>query len=118
MLGEDGTITEAFVKERPEATNLIAIYAALGREDLRSVLADVAGKSFSDFKAMLTERAVDQLAPIGAEMQRLLDDPAYVDGVLRDGAARPAIAIRWSSRSTTSSACSAPEPNRNRILKP
>ena len=88
VLGEDGTITEAFVKERPEATNLIAIYAALGREDLRSVLADVAGKSFSDFKAMLTERAVDQLAPIGAEMQRLLDDPAYVDGVLRDGAAR------------------------------
>ena len=88
VLGEDGTITEAFVEERPEATNLVAIYAALGREDLRSVLADVAGKSFSDFKAMLTERAVDQLAPIGAEMQRLLDDSAYVDGVLRDGAAR------------------------------
>ena len=39
VLGEDGsTITEAFVKERPEATNLIAIYAALGREDLRSAL--------------------------------------------------------------------------------
>ena len=47
----------------------------------------MAGKPFSDFKAMLTERVVDQLAPIGAEMQRLLDDPAYVDGVLRDGAA-------------------------------
>ena len=83
------------------------------------MLADVAGKSFSDFKGMLTERAVDQLAPIGAEMQRLLDDPAYVDGVLRDGAARAQQSlIRWSSRSTTSSACSAPEPNRNRILKP
>lgn len=37
---------------------------------------------------MLTERAVDQMAPIGSEMQRLMNDPAHIDGVLREGAER------------------------------
>ena len=37
---------------------------------------------------MLTERAVDQMAPIGAEMQRLMNDPGHIDTVLKDGAER------------------------------
>ena len=88
ILDEKGAITDAFAKERPEAANLITIYATLGREDLSAVLGEVAGKSFSDFKSMLTDRAVEQLAPVGEEMQRLMADPGYVDGVLKDGSAR------------------------------
>ena len=43
---------------------------------------------FSEFKNALTEVAVDRLGPIGEEMQRLVKDPAYIDGVLADGGAR------------------------------
>jgi tryptophanyl-tRNA synthetase len=88
VLDADGAITDAFAKERPEAANLVTIYAALGRESLSDVLNELAGKSFSDFKGLLTERAVDQMAPIGSEMQRLMNDPAHIDAVLKDGAER------------------------------
>ena len=66
----------------------MTIYASLGRQSLTDVLNELAGKSFSDFKGMLTERAVDQMAPIGSEMQRLMSDPAHIDAVLKDGAER------------------------------
>jgi tryptophanyl-tRNA synthetase len=88
VLDEHGAITDAFAKERPEAANLVTIYAALGRQSLTDVLNELAGKSFSDFKGMLTDRAVDQMAPIGSEMQRLMNDPAHIDAVLKDGAER------------------------------
>jgi tryptophanyl-tRNA synthetase len=43
---------------------------------------------FSEFKSALTEVAVERLGPIGEEMQRLVADPDYIDGVLADGGAR------------------------------
>ncbi|MGB1147370.1 MAG: tryptophan--tRNA ligase, partial [Alphaproteobacteria bacterium] len=88
ILDDKGAITDDFAKERPEAANLITIYASLGRTSLEDVLNDIAGKSFSDFKGMLTDRAVETMAPIGSEMKRLMDDPAHVDAVLRDGSER------------------------------
>ena len=63
----------------------MAIYAALTDQDVASVLADHGGKGFGDFKKALSEAAVTKLGPIGAEMQRLLADPGYVDGVLKNG---------------------------------
>ena len=42
----------------------------------------------SDFKKALTELAVEKLGPVGEEMKRLMADPGYVDGVLKDGAER------------------------------
>ena len=88
ILDDSGAITDDFARERPEAANLITIYASLGRSSLESVLNDIAGKSFSDFKGMLTERAVETMAPIGSEMKRLMNDPAHVDAVLKDGSER------------------------------
>ena len=73
---------------RAEAANLVGIYAALADSDVAAVLREFGGSMFSDFKGALTEVAVDKLGPIGAEMQRLVADPAYIDGVLADGGVR------------------------------
>jgi tryptophanyl-tRNA synthetase len=73
---------------RPEAANLIGIYAALSDKTRDQVLAEVGGKPFSDFKGMLTDLAVSVLTPINDEMARLMADPASVDAVLREGAER------------------------------
>ena len=76
--------------ERPEAANLIGIFAALSDQTTADVCNQVGGTEFSQFKKELIELAVEKLSPITAEMQRLMADPGYVDGVLRDGAVRAA----------------------------
>lgn len=73
---------------RPEADNLVGIYAALVNSAKGDVLRDFAGANFSSFKGALVDLAVAKLGPIGMEMRRLQADPAYIDQVLRDGAAR------------------------------
>ena len=78
----------AGLEGRPEAANLVGIYAALADQEIADVLAGFGGTMFSEFKGALTEVAVDKLGPIGDEMQRLVADPAYIDGVLADGGAR------------------------------
>jgi len=76
------------LKERPEAGNLIGIYAALSDKTRTQVLEEVGGRPFSEFKGLLTDLAVSVLAPINEEMKRLLADPAQIDAILRDGADR------------------------------
>ena len=76
------------LKQRPEAENLVGIFAALNGETKVDVLKTFGGGNFSAFKSALVDLAVAKLGPIGAEMKRLKDDPAYIDGVLADGAAR------------------------------
>ena len=71
---------------RPEAANLMGIYAALAGQDLAQVIADHGGHQFSQFKQDLADLMVDKLQPITAEMRRLTDDPGYIDGVLKRGA--------------------------------
>ena len=80
--------TSEFIKARPEAANLLSIYAALVDHELPAVVDQFAGAQFSQFKQALADVAVAALGPIGAEMQRLMADPAHVDAVLADGAAR------------------------------
>ncbi|MEI2736039.1 MAG: tryptophan--tRNA ligase [Rhodoblastus sp.] len=80
---------------RPEAENLVGIFAALQGVSKDNVLRDFGGQNFSSFKAALVELAVAKLGPVGSEMKRLQADHAYIDGVLRDGADRAkAIAAR------------------------
>ncbi|MBL0935080.1 MAG: tryptophan--tRNA ligase [Rhizobiaceae bacterium] len=76
------------LKGRPEAENLVGIYAALAGTTRETVVADFAGQQFSAFKPALADLAVEKLAPISAEMRRISDDRAYVDSVLRDGGER------------------------------
>ncbi|MCC1493963.1 tryptophan--tRNA ligase [Cognatishimia sp. F0-27] len=72
--------------ERPEARNLVNIYAALADMTVDAVLRDVGGKPFSEFKPMLSELAVSKLSPISAEMARLVAAPDEIDRILSRGA--------------------------------
>ena len=76
--------------DRPEVKNLIAIYAALSNQTRDEVTAEFAGQGFGAFKPRLADLAVASMAPITAEMRRLMADPAEIDRVLRDGAERAA----------------------------
>ncbi len=73
---------------RPEAANLMAIYAALSDTGIDDVLSRFGGEQFSTFKQHLSDLAVAVLAPIQDEMRRLVAAPDYVDEVMRDGAER------------------------------
>jgi tryptophanyl-tRNA synthetase len=88
VLGPDKELPEETRRARPEAYNLLGIYAALADKPLAEVLVEFEGAQFSHFKAVFTDLAVATLGPIGAEMKRLTDDPATVDRVLADGAER------------------------------
>ncbi|RZJ42999.1 MAG: tryptophan--tRNA ligase, partial [Brevundimonas sp.] len=74
--------------ERPEVRNLIAVYAALSDQTREQVTAQFAGQGFGAFKPALADLAVAALAPVTAEMRRLMNDPAEIDRVLKDGAER------------------------------
>ena len=76
------------LEQRPEADNLIGIFAALKGVTKADVLKEFGGAQFSNFKAALVDLAVEKLGPIGGEMKRIVDDKAYIDGVLADGSAR------------------------------
>ncbi len=76
--------------DRPEARNLVGIYAALTDKTPADVLHEHGGKGFGDYKKVLAELLVEKLTPIAAETRRLLADPGHVDAVLRDGARRAA----------------------------
>ena len=73
---------------RPEADNLVGIYAALLDKSKAEVLRELGGANFSGFKAALVDLAVEKLGPIGAEMKRLQGDHAHIDAILADGARR------------------------------
>lgn len=74
--------------DRPEANNLVGIYAALKGVSKEEVLKDHGGAQFSAFKPALAELAVEKVSPIADEMQKLLNDPAELDAILKDGANR------------------------------
>lgn len=74
------------LKDRPEATNLVGIYAALEGESVEQTLKTYGGAQFSSFKPALADLAVAKLGPIGEEMNRMMADKAYIDGVLKAGA--------------------------------
>jgi tryptophanyl-tRNA synthetase len=73
---------------RPEADNLVGIYAALTNVQKLDVLREFGGAQFSTFKKALADVAVAKVSPVNAEMRRLLKDPAEIDRILVDGADR------------------------------
>ena len=78
--------SEEELEARPEADNLLTIYAALADISRAQAVSRFAGKPFSAFKDELTELAVEKLGPIANEMRRLTADPGAVDAILRQGA--------------------------------
>ena len=79
---------EKGLEPRPEADNLVGIYAALNEVSKAQVLSEFGGAQFSTFKSALVDLAVAKLGPIGAEMNKLVQDPVYIDEILADGSAR------------------------------
>jgi tryptophanyl-tRNA synthetase len=79
---------EKALEARPEADNLVGIYAALAGVDKAEVLKQFGGAQFSAFKPALADLLVAKLSPITAEMRRIKEDYAYIDSVLADGATR------------------------------
>jgi tryptophanyl-tRNA synthetase len=80
--------SEKEAETRPEADNLLGIYAALADVEKKAAVARFAGKQFSAFKEELAGAAGEVLGKIGGEMRRLLTDPGYIDGVLKRGSER------------------------------
>lgn len=76
------------LSDRPEARNLVNIYAALSDSSTDAVIAEFAGQQFGVFKPRLADLAVSRLAPISSEMSRLMQDPAEIDRILARGANR------------------------------
>ncbi|WP_027060831.1 tryptophan--tRNA ligase [Mesorhizobium loti] len=79
------------LQSRPEAENLVGIYAGLAEMSKADVLREFGGQQFSVFKPALADLAVERLAPIAAEMRRIEGDRAYVDAVLKDGGERAGV---------------------------
>jgi tryptophanyl-tRNA synthetase len=77
-------------ENRPEASNLLTIFAALAERPRAEVEDSYAAATFADFKSDLAELAVEKLAPIAGEMRRLQADPGHLDRILSDGADRAA----------------------------
>jgi len=73
---------------RPEAENLMNIYAALSDSTQENVLSEFGGKQFSEFKNALADLTVAKVAPVADEMRRLLGDTAELDRILKESAAK------------------------------
>ena len=76
--------------ERPEALNLVSIYAALEDIEIEQVIQEYQGQGFSTFKKALADLAVVRLGPVGSEMKRLTAEPGEIARILADGADRAA----------------------------
>ncbi len=70
---------------RPEAKNLLGIYASLNNSTLNSSIDKFVGKNFSEFKEELSELLVNKIMPISDEIKKLLKDDLYLDSILLDG---------------------------------
>jgi tryptophanyl-tRNA synthetase len=79
---------EKGLEKRPEADNLVGIFAALSDTTKAAVLAEYGGSNFSSFKNALVDLSVAKLSPIADRMSQLMADPAHIDTILIKGAAR------------------------------
>ena len=85
---------ESGLEGRPEADNLVGIFAALSGRAKADVLREFGGANFSTFKNALVDLSVEKLSPITAEMRRIKEDESYIDNVLREGSERARVIAR------------------------
>ena len=78
------------LRERPEALNLVTIYAALTDRTAQSVTEEYAGKGFGQFKPALADLLVETIAPIRARLQDFEADPAELEAILAKGSEKAA----------------------------
>ncbi len=73
------------LEKKPEALNLINIYAEMTKKSLEAVLNEVAGKEYSFLKTKLSDVLISEIAPVGKEIKKLLDDKAHLMQILKKG---------------------------------
>jgi len=73
------------LEKRPEAKNLIGIYASLMNYSLQKSIDEFAGKNFSEFKEKLSDIVVNEINPISLKIKELLDDKVFLEKILKEG---------------------------------
>ena len=74
------------LENRPEAENLLGIYSSLKNQNINTTLKEFGGKNFSEFNTSLSEQLIDKISPMAKEINKLLNDPGYLDKILLVGA--------------------------------
>ena len=74
------------LENRPEAENLLGIYSSLKNQNIKTTLKEFGNKNFSEFKTSLSEQLIDKISPMAKEINKLLNDPGYLDKILLAGA--------------------------------
>ena len=73
------------LKKKPEALNLLTIYSELTKQSLEKSLSELSGKEYSFLKTKLAEILINEITPVGKEIQRLLKDKSYLKNILKKG---------------------------------
>lgn len=76
------------VEKRPEASNMLTIYAALSDKKVSDIQSGFANYGFAQFKTELADLMVEKISPIRDEMQKLMDDKAYLNSILEEGSSK------------------------------
>ena len=76
------------LNNRPEAANLISIYASVNNIKVEKVLKEFGGKNFSTFKSKLSESIIEEICPIGKEIKKLLQNKNYLNKIIQNGSKR------------------------------
>ena len=79
------------LEKKPEALNLINIYSEISKKDLEKVLNEMSGKEYSYLKTKLAELLVNEITPIGREIEKFLKDKAQLEQILKKGTEKAAI---------------------------
>ena len=84
---DSGLIPESLsnLEKKPEASNLINIYAEMTKKSLDTALKEVAGKEYSFLKTKLSDVLISEIVPVGKEIKKLLDDKAHLMQILKKG---------------------------------
>ena len=70
---------------KPEALNLLSIYSELTKKSLDKIISEMAGKEYSILKTKLAEVLINEITPVGKEIQKLLQDKSHLKNILKKG---------------------------------
>ena len=73
------------LENKPEALNLLTIYSELTKNNLEKVISEMAGKEYSFLKTRLAEVLINEITPVGKEIQKLLKDKSHLKNILKKG---------------------------------
>ena len=73
------------LQKKPEALNLLTIYSELAKKSLETIISEMAGKEYSFLKSGLTDMLINEITPVGKEIQKLLKDKSHLKKILKKG---------------------------------